>query len=50
VKRGFTLIELLLVLAILGIMTAITIPAFLQHRRHPRPKPPAADYYHVNNF
>lgn len=49
-KRGFTLIELLLVLAILSLIAAIAVPALLQHRRHPRSKPPAADYYHVNKF
>ncbi|WLT30605.1 type IV pilin protein [Geothrix sp. PMB-07] len=34
--RGFTLIEVLLVLAILGIISAIAIPSFLGQRRRAR--------------
>jgi prepilin-type N-terminal cleavage/methylation domain-containing protein len=34
--KGFTLVELLLVLAILGIISAVAIPSFLSQRRRAR--------------
>lgn len=35
-KRGFTLVEIMIVVAIIALLTAIAIPAFLQYRRDAR--------------
>jgi prepilin-type N-terminal cleavage/methylation domain-containing protein len=42
-KRGFTLIELLLVLAIIGIISAIAIPAMLGQKQRSRQKAEVVD-------
>ena len=35
-KRGFTLVEIMIVVAIIALLTAIAIPAFLQYRMDAR--------------
>ncbi|MDI6773804.1 MAG: prepilin-type N-terminal cleavage/methylation domain-containing protein [Verrucomicrobiota bacterium] len=35
-KRGFTLVEIMIVVAIIALLTAIAIPAFLQYRKDAR--------------
>ena len=46
-NQGFTLIELMIVIAIIGIITAIAIPNFISYRRKARIAGAAAD---IKNF
>ena len=44
-KKGFTLIELMIVIAIIGILSAIAIPNFLSYRKKGMDSAAAKDFY-----
>lgn len=48
-QRGFTLLEIIIVITIITILIAISVPIYTQHLRHAREVVLKEDLYHMRN-